>query len=195
MQRFTYLSPKTLPEALERMPACAGRIRPLAGGTDLMVELRKGDEKLSGMEYALDLTGIPELAGISNRNGLVLIARWRRTTPFPIRPSYAPPRHAFAGSLSVGAQQIRNAATIGGNVCNAAVAADTLSPPRRAGRKRDAAKRVRNARAAVDVVYHGGGQNRDSAGRAAHKDHVRPADGWQTAFVKLGRRKRSRSRA
>ena len=31
-------------------------------------------------------------------------------------------------SASVGAQQIRNAATIGGNVCNAAVAADTLSP-------------------------------------------------------------------
>ncbi|HWQ58032.1 MAG TPA: FAD binding domain-containing protein, partial [Clostridia bacterium] len=123
MRHFAYLIPRTLSEALLMMHEHAGHIRPLAGGTDLMVELRAGDGR-ADMDFALDLTRIPELCDISVQGGLVSIG----ATVTHDSVARSPIVRAAAGMLSqacasVGAQQIRNVATIGGNVCNAAVAA------------------------------------------------------------------------
>ena len=190
MQRFTYLSPKTLPEALELMRSYAGRIRPFAGGTDLMVELRKDDAKLSEMKYALDLSDIPELTEISGRDGLVSIGAMATHDMVAHSPVI---RLAAAmlseASLSVGAQQIRNVATIGGNVCNAAVAADTLSPLAAL----DASVTLQSVSEArvlplADFVT-GAGKTAIRPDELLTKITFVPLDGWRTAFVKLGRRK------
>lgn len=190
MQRFTYLSPKTLPEALELMQTHAGHIRPLAGGTDLMVELRKGDDKLSGMDYALDLSAIPELTEISNRGGLVSIG----ATASHDRIAHSPVVLLAAAMLSqaclsVGAQQIRNVATIGGNVCNAAVAADTLSPL--AALDADVTlESVSKARTLpLSDFVTGAGKTAIQPDELLTKITFPPLTGWRTAFVKLGRRK------
>ena len=129
MQKFTFLTPNSLSEALLLLREHAGRIKPLAGGTDLMVELRGGDEKLESMDYALDLTALSELRAIMLENGIVSIGAMSTHDNVAHSPVVRSAAAMLAeASASVGAQQIRNAATIGGNVCNAAVAADTLSP-------------------------------------------------------------------
>lgn len=190
MQSFTYLVPQTLPEALALLAEHAGRIKPVAGGTDLMVELRAGDEKLAAMDYALDLTNLPELRAISRTGDRVAIGAMATHDDVAHSPVVLSAAAMLAeASASVGAQQIRNAATIGGNVCNAAVAADTLSPLAALG-------------ARVTLVSVSGARELplDEFILAPGKTALRPdellasisfsaLDGWQTAFVKLGRRK------
>ncbi len=190
MRNFTYLSPKSLPEALRLMREHAGRIRPLAGGTDLMVELRKDDAKLDGMDYALDLCGIPELCGVSQEGDLLSIGS-ATTHDAVSRSPVLRERAAMLAdaSLSVGAQQIRNVATIGGNVANAAVAADTLSPLAAL----DAVVVLRNMEAErrmpLSEFVTGAGKTAIRPDELLIKIVFAPLDGYGTAFVKLGRRK------
>ena len=190
MQSFTYLAPRTLSEALTLLGEHAGRVKPLAGGTDLMVELRDGDKKLANMDFALDLTNLPELREISQSGGRVTIGAMATHNAVAHSPVVLLAAAMLAeASASVGAQQIRNAATIGGNVCNAAVAADTLSP-------------LAALDASVTLLSVSGARELPLGEfiAAPGKTVLRPdelltsisfsaLDGWQTAFVKLGRRK------
>ena len=190
MQSFTYLAPRTLSEALTLLGEHAGRVKPLAGGTDLMVELRDGDEKLANMDFALDLTNLPELREISQSGGRVTIGAMATHNAVAHSPVVLLAAAMLAeASASVGAQQIRNAATIGGNVCNAAVAADTLSP-------------LAALDARVTLLSVSGARELPIGEfiAAPGKTVLRPdelltsisfsaLDGWRTAFVKLGRRK------
>lgn len=190
MRKFTFLSPNSLSEALFLLREHAGRIKPIAGGTDLMVELRGGDEKLDSMDYALDLTALSELRAITLENGLVSIGAMATHNDVAASPLVRSAAAMLAeASASVGAQQIRNAATIGGNVCNAAVAADTLSP-------------LAALEARVTLLSVSGARELPlsefilSAGKTAlqpdellAKITFIPLSGWQSRFVKLGRRK------
>lgn len=190
MQSFTYLAPRTLSEALALLGEHAGRVRPLAGGTDLMVELRDGDKKLGDMDFALDLTNLPELREITRTGDLVTIGAMATHNLVAHSPVVLSAAAMLAeASASVGAQQIRNAATIGGNVCNAAVAADTLSPLAAL----DASVKLLSVSGARELPFH-------EFILAPGKTALRPdellasisfsaLDGWQTTFVKLGRRK------
>ncbi len=190
MQNFTYLSPKTLPEALEFMRVHAGHVRPIAGGTDLMVELRKGDKKLSDMEYVLDLSNISELSGISSRDGLVAIGAMATHDMVAQSPVIRLAADMLSqASQSVGAQQIRNVATIGGNVCNAAVAADTLSPLAAldASVTLQSASKLREL--SLTEFITGSGKTAIQPDELLTKISFVPLTGWRTAFVKLGRRK------
>ncbi len=190
MQRFTYLSPKTLTEALERMQTYAGRIRPLAGGTDLMVELRRDDGTLSGMDYALDLTDIPELTGISNQSGRVTVGAMATHDAVAHSSVIRSAADMLSeASLSVGAQQIRNVATIGGNVCNAAVAADTLSPL--AALDADVTLQSVSGTRELPLAdfITGAGKTVIRPDELLTQIAFVPLTGWHTAFVKLGRRK------
>lgn len=190
MRKFTFLTPHSLSEALFLLREHAGRIKPIAGGTDLMVELRGGDEKLESMDYALDLTALSELRAITLENGLVSIGAM--ATHNDVAAS-ALVRSAAAmlaeASASVGAQQIRNAATIGGNVCNAAVAADTLSPLA-ALDARVTLLSVSGARElALSEFILGAGKTALQPDELLTKISFAPLSGWQSRFVKLGRRK------
>jgi len=190
MQSFTYLVPQTLPEALALLAEHAGRIKPIAGGTDLMVELRAGDEKLAAMDYALDLTNLPELRAISRMGDRVAIGAMATHDDVAHSPIVLSAAAMLAeASASVGAQQIRNAATIGGNVCNAAVAADTLSPLA-ALDARVTLLSVSGARELpLDEFILAPGKNALKPDELLVSISFSALDGWQTAFVKLGRRK------
>jgi CO/xanthine dehydrogenase FAD-binding subunit len=103
----------------------AGPIRPIAGGTDVMVAIT--GELGPIPERMLDLSRIDELRGISlESNGLVLGAR---TTYTEIRRSAICREHLPAlveAAATIGAAQIQNRGTIGGNIANASPAGDTL---------------------------------------------------------------------
>ncbi len=114
-----YLRPKTIESALEQL--CDVRI--LAGGTDLAVVCRAQGSR---PECLMDITGIDVLKGITLKDGRLHIGPC--TTITELAASRIVPKCLSQGALSIGSPQIRNVATVGGNVCNASPCGDTLAP-------------------------------------------------------------------
>ena len=117
------VSPRTLAEAFDLIASVSHR--PVAGGTDLLVQItgELGDPP----ERVLDIWHLDELRGIRmESNALVLgalttYAEMRRS---PLIAEFLP---AFAeAAATIGAAQIQNRGTIGGNVMNASPAGDML---------------------------------------------------------------------
>jgi len=118
-------SPQGLDEALTLLASGGPPWRPLAGGTDLMVQLT--GELGEPPERILDIWALDELRGIAHEgDGLVIGAL---TTYAEIRrsPVVAELLPALAeAAATIGAAQIQNRGTLGGNVMNASPAGDTL---------------------------------------------------------------------
>ncbi len=116
-------TPRNLFEAYELL--AAGPARPIAGGTDVMVAIT--GELGSVPERMLDLSRLEELRGISLEQGALLLGA--RTTYTEIRRSTFCREHLPAlveAAATIGAAQIQNRGTIGGNIANASPAGDTL---------------------------------------------------------------------
>jgi xanthine dehydrogenase small subunit len=115
--------PRHLFEAYQRL--AEGPARPIAGGTDVMVAIT--GELGPVPERMLDLSRIDELKGISlGTDGLVIGAR---TTYTEMRRSALCREHLPAlveAAATIGALQIQNRGTLGGNIANASPAGDTL---------------------------------------------------------------------
>jgi carbon-monoxide dehydrogenase medium subunit len=124
MQPFAYARPATLPEAVALLAEHGPDAKLLAGGTDLIIRLRDGTLRPS---VVVDLKRIPELRpAIAERDGQVSISAG--TVMTDIVGDALMRRHFPAlveAAAVVGAVQIRNRATLAGNVCNASPAADT----------------------------------------------------------------------
>jgi len=124
MHEFRYLEPRTVSEACGMLAEQGGRARLLAGGTDLVLQMETGRHKPEAVIY---LGRIPELQVIrfDERTGLTVgaLATLRELETHPrVRERY--PTLA-RGAAEVGSVQIRNLATLGGNLCNASPSADT----------------------------------------------------------------------
>jgi CO/xanthine dehydrogenase FAD-binding subunit len=127
MRTFSYERPATLAEALAILASNGTAARPLAGGTDLIIRLRDGTVRPS---VVVDVKRIPELRpAIGEASGRLTI---RATTVMTDIAADARVRRHFVAlaeaALVVGSVQIRNRATLGGNICNASPAADTATP-------------------------------------------------------------------
>ncbi len=129
LKTFEYFAPKSLPEALSLLQKRGEEGRALAGGTDLVVQIKEGG-KIPTPSYLVSLRRLPELRGIdfSERAGLRIgatVTMTEATESAPVRERY---RALADGAEIVGSIQTMNMATIGGNVCNAAPSADTAPP-------------------------------------------------------------------
>jgi len=125
---FEYIAPRTLEEVYRVLAQANGRkVRPLAGGTDLVDQLRTGRKRA---DLVLDLKRIPEVMRLEwdPKKGLILgsavpcaeVAR---------HPEVVARYPALAEACAlVGSVQIQNRASVGGNLCNAAPSADTAPP-------------------------------------------------------------------
>jgi carbon-monoxide dehydrogenase medium subunit len=125
MRPFVYERPETLAEAVGFLAEHGAEARLLAGGTDLIIRLRDGTIQ---PRVVVDVKRIAELdAGIhETETGLTIGARTTMTTIASderIRQDFTALAEAAA---VVGAVQIRNRATLAGNICNASPAADTV---------------------------------------------------------------------
>src|SRR3972149_4135934 len=126
MRRFEYFAPQSLAEAIALFGEKGEGGRALAGGTDLVPQIKEGG-KIPMPSYVVSLRHLPELRGIefSERAGLrigpaVAVAELAESPV--VRERY---RALADGAGVVGSVQTMNMATIGGNVCNAAPSADT----------------------------------------------------------------------
>ncbi len=121
----TYAAPRSLDEAFALLRS--GEVTILAGGTDLMAQTQSG--KSSFKPTLMNIRRVPELSGITDANGVVRIGAL--TTVTDLRDSVMV-RQRFGALWQAcdhfASDQIRNAATIGGNICNASPAGDTLVP-------------------------------------------------------------------
>ena len=127
MQAFEFAAPKSLEEAFSFMAQADGEVKPLAGGTDLIDQMRVGRRRPS---LVLDIKGIPEMLHLEYhpQEGLHIGAGVSCTDIYShpsVQEHY--PGVAQACAL-IGSIQIQNRAGIGGNVCNASPSADTVPP-------------------------------------------------------------------
>jgi CO/xanthine dehydrogenase FAD-binding subunit len=123
MNEVQYFDPKSVEEALQTLKEYGSSAVLMAGGTDLILDVLKRG-KARG--HIINLSNIAELAFISNDDGVQIGAGtiFRKIGNSPLL------RHSGYEMLSeaagcVGSRQIRNAATIGGNICNALPCADS----------------------------------------------------------------------
>ncbi len=124
---FTYERPRTLAETVALLGRHGPEARLLAGGTDLIIRLRDGSLRPS---VVIDVKRVPELGPeIREEAGLLSIGATSVMTDIAANPVVR--RHFVAlaeAAAVVGSVQIRNRATLAGNICNASPAADCAPP-------------------------------------------------------------------
>lgn len=126
MRRFEYVAPETLEAAIEALRSREGATL-LAGGTDLLVQMKEGGRRAP---VVVSLRRVPGLQGIAGdpASGLRIGAR-TLLADVAGHPAIRERYQALSeGAGIVGSVQTRNLGTIGGNVCNAAPSADTAPP-------------------------------------------------------------------
>jgi carbon-monoxide dehydrogenase medium subunit len=125
LQDFDYVSAKTLKEAVSLLRRHGDQACVLSGGTDLLVQLREGRRKA---RLVVDVKGISQLNQLSytKTKGLTLGAALPCCQIYEDKTiAKAYPGLIDAVSL-IGGIQIQGRATVGGNLCNASPAADTI---------------------------------------------------------------------
>jgi aerobic carbon-monoxide dehydrogenase medium subunit len=127
VRRFDLVLPGSVDECVKALAQGGPETKLLAGGTDLLPQLKNG---LLKPARVIDLSGVARLRAIEAGNGKGLrigSAVTARTLELDrvVRASYL--SLAESGAL-VGSVQVRNLATLGGNICNAAPSAD-MAPP------------------------------------------------------------------
>jgi xanthine dehydrogenase iron-sulfur cluster and FAD-binding subunit A len=124
---FEYIPVQTIAEACDVLACYGADARVLAGGTDLLIERRRDTTKAP--KVVLDISGVPELRGVDEADGAINIKPL--TTHSELLCSVVLAKNApllAAAAAAIGAPQIRNRATVGGNIMNAAACADTVPP-------------------------------------------------------------------
>ena len=125
MKKFDYLRPQTLEEALALLNQYGKKAKLIAGGTDVIVLIK---QKAMMPEVLISLRGIPGLDQIRYDGALkigAMVTHRGIEKSEVIRKEFS----ALTDAADVlGSIQIRNVATIGGNICTAAPSADTATP-------------------------------------------------------------------
>jgi CO/xanthine dehydrogenase FAD-binding subunit len=124
MRPFSYLEPRALGDAVAMLAEAPSRTRLLAGGTDLLLQLERGP-----FDRVVNLKRIAGLRAIAEEPDETVIGPLATLTDL-LRSEAIARRHPVLreAALLMASPQVRNLATIGGNLCNASPAAD-LAPP------------------------------------------------------------------
>lgn len=112
---FRYHRPAALEQALELMGEYAGEAMYVAGGTDLVPNMK---HRLFEPTHLIALKGLAELRGIDERDGVLRIGAAETLTDVATNPVVRERFPALAAAAGhVAGPQLRNAGTLGGNVC------------------------------------------------------------------------------
>jgi len=124
MREMRYEAPKTLEAAVALLSGAQGEARMLAGGTDLLIQMRGGRVE---PRLLVDIKGIPEMTSIVAESGGF---RFGAAVGCMELGEHAALAKAWPGLIEavmlIGSIQVKGRATVGGNVCNASPAADSV---------------------------------------------------------------------
>ena len=119
-----YRSPGSVREAVDLLAAHGSGAQVLAGGTDLLVKLRGG---YVAPEVVVDVKAIPQLRGIGEDARGFRIGAATSCAEIGEHPALAAAWPGVVEALQlIGSTQIQGRATLGGNLCNASPAADSV---------------------------------------------------------------------
>ncbi len=124
MQLFQeYLKPQTIDEALQFLTEAKGSIAVVSGGTDLLLDIKQG--RHNPVDQMIDVSGISEMGEITLSSDFIEIGAavtHKQIITNPILQEHA--QCVVEGCGLIGGPQVRNVATIGGNVSHALPAGD-----------------------------------------------------------------------
>jgi len=186
-QDFSYACPTNIQEAITLLGEPGMRSCPIAGGTDLTIALRNNSVKTDRL---VDITRISELKSIKINHCISIGAAvtFAEIIENSILLKQVP--LLVNASEKVGSYQIRNLGTIGGNVANAAICADSL--PALVCLEADAIIQSPHGqlRLPVSDLVTGPGQTKIPSGGIIQSFEISPLfTGIKTVFERIGRRK------
>lgn len=124
MSEIRYETPRTLRSAVALLSGANGQARVLAGGTDLLIQMRSGRAE---PELLVDIKGVPEMRTIVAKRGGFRFGAAVTCMELIEHEGFA---SAWPGVIDgvelIGSIQVKGRATAGGNVCNASPAADSV---------------------------------------------------------------------
>lgn len=127
MKRFEYFEPASLLDAVALLSRYQGRVNLLAGGTDLLVEIK---EQIRAPDYVISIQRIAGMDHLSfdGQSGLRIgaLVTTRELELSPVVQKLYP--GLLQAIRELGSIQVRNRATLAGNICRASPSADTLPP-------------------------------------------------------------------
>lgn len=118
-----YYLADSIPDALNKLASSSNSVQLIAGGTDLLLEIEQG--RHLPVRTLIDVTNIPELTTIELREEFLFVgaaAPLSQVVASSLVQKHAEALHEAAGLI--GGPQVRNVATLGGNVAHALPAAD-----------------------------------------------------------------------
>jgi carbon-monoxide dehydrogenase medium subunit len=123
VSRFEYYQPESLPDAVALAARFGAEASFLAGGTDLIVQIERGR---IAPRHVVGLHRVPGLAGIEVNGQITLGARVTHRSIARAPALAGVLRCLIEGAEVIGGHQVRNVATVGGNLVNASPAADLV---------------------------------------------------------------------
>jgi carbon-monoxide dehydrogenase medium subunit len=177
-----YFEPKTISEALTLLDKFGDKAKVIAGGTDVMVDMKYRDEP----GCLVNIKRIPGMADIQENGAGLLIGPLVTIREIEVNsmvrerlPLLWEASHQFA-SL-----QIRNTATIGGNICRASPSGETLAPLLVLEAKAKLKFSHGEKTEGFNTFFHGPGQSSlGSTGLLAGIEIPYPAQGSRSAYLK-----------
>lgn len=126
MKSFEYHEPNSLAAAVQLLAELGTSAKVLAGGTDLIIQM---EQRLYTPQHIVNAMRIPELKGIRTTTDSIVIGAATSLREIETSNLLREKVPVLCESVStIGSIQIRNLATLGGNLCNAAPSADTAPP-------------------------------------------------------------------
>lgn len=126
LRRFTYHEPQSLKDAIALLEQHGETAKLLAGGTDLIIQIK---QEQKSPDHLISLRCVPELQEIAGSNGELNIGAMATHRMIEKSELIRDKFSLLADAVdNLGSVQVRNVATIGGNICNAAPSADTAAP-------------------------------------------------------------------
>lgn len=180
-----YRQAQTIEEALTLYNEAGISSRLLAGGTDFMLQLRRGEITC---ERIVDIGRIPELRRIVLENDEFFIGAgvtFGMLLAHPLIRAHAPILAQMAAEA--GAVQLRNMGTLGGNIANAALAADSLPVLIALDARAEIASCEGRRDVAIEALITGPGRNTLRRGEIITGFRFAPPAG-RSIFIKVGRR-------
>lgn len=188
LPEFELLTPQTLPQALDALAEGGPDAAPLAGGTNLLVDMRGGRRRPGTL---VDLGKLDELRGVRLDDGHVVVGGCTSIAALMVDPLIARYASVLADAAAVlGNPLIRNRATIAGNLADGSPAADTVPPLLVLDAEVELASQAGTRRLPLDEFLLGPGQT------LRQPDELLTAVRWplppprsRAAFYKIGLRK------
>jgi CO/xanthine dehydrogenase FAD-binding subunit len=185
LPEFDFHEPTTVSKVCEIMGRLKEKARPLAGGTDLVVNMKK---KLIRPEHVVSLAKIDDLKGIVQKNGILTIGACVTAAELAESDAVVKAFDAIAeGARVLGSPLVRNLATIAGNVVSARPAADLPPPLMACGARAVLVKASGERSVDLNDFFKGPGKTVMDSDEILTKIHIEVPQGrYGSSYFKLG---------